>query len=224
MPSGCGGPFRRIRVLGLRQRRACGQVPSPYAGEGLACGGSESQRSDSGFGLTARQARFLVLVLEHSGVCLPRQYRAFAGIAHGRQTDRFFSKLSPVVSPRRTWRRRRTPVSQASACPGPARRAREAPRWRADTSRDNWTPDNRPPRRARRGGGWRSGAGPGRAGPCILAAAPGFISRKRDRPPWFPRTRSSSGDRGGTGWSRRSRRPPRRTSGTPPAPRAWRPS
>lgn len=45
------------------------------------------------FGFTERQARFLTLVLEHSGVCLPRQYRAFAGIAHGRQTHRFFEQL-----------------------------------------------------------------------------------------------------------------------------------
>jgi hypothetical protein len=44
-------------------------------------------------GFTGRQARFLVLVLEHAGVCLPRQYRAFAGIAHGQQTPRFFEKL-----------------------------------------------------------------------------------------------------------------------------------
>lgn len=42
---------------------------------------------------TERQARFLVLVLEHAGVCLPRQYRASAGIAHGRHTHRFFEKL-----------------------------------------------------------------------------------------------------------------------------------
>jgi len=41
----------------------------------------------------ARQARFLVLVLEHSGVCLPRQYRTFAGIAHGRHTHGFFETL-----------------------------------------------------------------------------------------------------------------------------------
>lgn len=47
----------------------------------------------AGCGFTDRQARFLVLVLEHSGVCLPRQYRAFAGIAHGRETHRFFAKL-----------------------------------------------------------------------------------------------------------------------------------
>lgn len=44
-------------------------------------------------GFTERQARFLVLVAEHSGVCLPRQYRAFCGIAHGRQTHDFFDKL-----------------------------------------------------------------------------------------------------------------------------------
>jgi hypothetical protein len=43
--------------------------------------------------LRERQARFLVLVLEHAGVCLPRQYRAFTGIAHGRQTHQFFDKL-----------------------------------------------------------------------------------------------------------------------------------
>jgi hypothetical protein len=46
-----------------------------------------------GCGFTPRQAGLLVLVLDHSGVCLPRQYRAFSGIAHGRQTHRFFNKL-----------------------------------------------------------------------------------------------------------------------------------
>lgn len=45
------------------------------------------------FGFAARQARFLMLVLEHSGVCLPRQYRTFAGVAHGRHTHRFFERL-----------------------------------------------------------------------------------------------------------------------------------
>lgn len=45
------------------------------------------------FGFTPRQGRFLVLVLEHSGVCLPRQYRTFSGIAHGRHTHQFFGKL-----------------------------------------------------------------------------------------------------------------------------------
>ena len=45
------------------------------------------------FGFTPRQARFLVLVMRHAGVCLPRQYSAFAGIAHGQKTRAFFHKL-----------------------------------------------------------------------------------------------------------------------------------
>ena len=45
------------------------------------------------FGFTERQARFLVTVMLHSGVCLPRQYEAFAGIVHGKRTGRFFRKL-----------------------------------------------------------------------------------------------------------------------------------
>ena len=35
------------------------------------------------FRFTERQARFLVTVMLHSGVCLGRQYCAFAGIVHG---------------------------------------------------------------------------------------------------------------------------------------------
>src|SRR5206468_11114264 len=44
-------------------------------------------------GFTERQARFLVLVMRHSGVCLLRQYTAFAGIVHGQKTRKFFAKL-----------------------------------------------------------------------------------------------------------------------------------
>jgi hypothetical protein len=44
-------------------------------------------------GFTERQARFLVLVMQHSGVCLLRQYTVFAGIAHGQKTRNFFAKL-----------------------------------------------------------------------------------------------------------------------------------
>lgn len=33
-------------------------------------------------GFTERQARFLVLVMRHGGVCIPRQYASFAGIAN----------------------------------------------------------------------------------------------------------------------------------------------
>jgi hypothetical protein len=45
-------------------------------------------------GFTERQARFLVLVMRHSGVCIPRQYAGFAGIANGgRRCNAFFDKL-----------------------------------------------------------------------------------------------------------------------------------
>ena len=48
----------------------------------------------STFGFTERQARFLVLVLRHAGVCMPRQYASFAGIANGgRRCNAFFDKL-----------------------------------------------------------------------------------------------------------------------------------
>jgi hypothetical protein len=57
------------------------------------------------YGFTARQARFLMLAVEHSGVCLPhafgvsrygaafRQYRRLTGVAHGRHAHRFFERL-----------------------------------------------------------------------------------------------------------------------------------
>lgn len=41
------------------------------------------------FGFTERQARFLMTVMLHSGVCLLRQYTAFSGIVHGEKTKRF---------------------------------------------------------------------------------------------------------------------------------------
>jgi hypothetical protein len=34
-------------------------------------------------GITERQARFLVNVMLHAGVCVPRQYATFCGIVHG---------------------------------------------------------------------------------------------------------------------------------------------
>src|SRR5881296_899466 len=50
-------------------------------------------RSVSWDRLTERQARFLVTVMQHSGVCLPRQYAAFAGIVYGQKTCDFFDRL-----------------------------------------------------------------------------------------------------------------------------------
>jgi hypothetical protein len=48
----------------------------------------------SQFGYTERQARFLVTVMLHSGVCVPRQYAEFAGTAYGHKVSKFFDKLA----------------------------------------------------------------------------------------------------------------------------------
>lgn len=53
----------------------------------------ERVQAVANFGFTRRQARFLVTVMLHSGVCLQRQYAAFAGIVHGQKTRKFFGKL-----------------------------------------------------------------------------------------------------------------------------------
>jgi len=45
------------------------------------------------FGFTERQARFLVTVMLHAGVCVPRQYATFAGIAYGHKVSKFFDRL-----------------------------------------------------------------------------------------------------------------------------------
>jgi hypothetical protein len=46
------------------------------------------------YGFTERQARFLLLVMRHSGLCVKRQYAAFAGIKPGgEKCNAFFAKL-----------------------------------------------------------------------------------------------------------------------------------
>ena len=45
-------------------------------------------------GLTHRQARFLVTVMRHSGVCVPRQYAAFIGTRYGHKVTQFFKRLT----------------------------------------------------------------------------------------------------------------------------------
>lgn len=45
------------------------------------------------FGFTERQARFLMLVMRHAGVCVPRQYARFAGVAYGAKCNAFFDRL-----------------------------------------------------------------------------------------------------------------------------------
>jgi hypothetical protein len=61
------------------------------AGQSATVTDAERVATPRSSGFTQRQARFLVP--EHSGVCLPRQYRPFAGVAHGRHTHRVFEQL-----------------------------------------------------------------------------------------------------------------------------------
>ena len=53
----------------------------------------ERSKAVAKIGFTERQARFLVTVMLHSGVCVPRQYATFVGIVHGQKTRKFFAKL-----------------------------------------------------------------------------------------------------------------------------------
>lgn len=53
----------------------------------------ERTRALQARGFTARQARFLTLVLRHAGVCVPRQYASFAGTAQGAKCNAFFARL-----------------------------------------------------------------------------------------------------------------------------------
>src|SRR5438094_259209 len=81
--------FRRIE-------RACRR---PFARS--ACRGGlrlmtthERVQAVADYGFTERQARFLVLVMRHAGLCVKRQYAAFARIAPGgEKCNAFFDKL-----------------------------------------------------------------------------------------------------------------------------------
>jgi hypothetical protein len=44
-------------------------------------------------GFTERQARFLVLVMQTAGVCVPRQFATFARTAYGQRVNRFVNRL-----------------------------------------------------------------------------------------------------------------------------------
>ena len=74
--------WRRTSYEPLRPAENCATASGPNARSAIAA-----------FGFTERQARFLVHVLVHAGVFVERQYRAFAGIAHGQKTHDFLAKL-----------------------------------------------------------------------------------------------------------------------------------
>lgn len=53
----------------------------------------ERVKAVSEFGFTERQARFLVTVMLHGGICVPRQYARFAGTAYGHKVNLYFDRL-----------------------------------------------------------------------------------------------------------------------------------
>jgi hypothetical protein len=65
-------------------------VPCVSNADGLPI---EAARTVTPFGITDRQARFLVTVMLHSGVFVGRQYAAFAGITHGQKVHDFIERI-----------------------------------------------------------------------------------------------------------------------------------
>jgi hypothetical protein len=53
----------------------------------------EQRMAVAALGVTDRQAGFLVQVLRHAGVCVPRQYCSYAAIVRGQKTHEFFANL-----------------------------------------------------------------------------------------------------------------------------------
>jgi len=87
------------------------------------------------FGFTARQAGFLAAVIRHAGVCLARQYCAYAGIVRGQKTHDFFGTLVAQRSPPRTVAglgRRASITCTSRACTAPSASPMRdfASRWR----------------------------------------------------------------------------------------------
>ena len=56
---------------------------------------AERVQAIADYGFTEREARFVVLVMRRAGLCVKRQYAAFAGIANGGdRCNALFSKLT----------------------------------------------------------------------------------------------------------------------------------
>lgn len=88
-PSGFSGQGPGVRPSGVGE-----PGPSPGPPDIGKAGAQDPRiRAVSEFGFTERQARFLVLVMRHAGVCVPRQYAHVAGVAYGAKCNAFFERL-----------------------------------------------------------------------------------------------------------------------------------
>src|SRR5262249_18847698 len=75
---------RGVLVLRRLERSGRGSLPRSPSRRGIHLMTSlERAEALADYGFTERQARFLVLVMRHAGLCVKRQYAAFAGIANG---------------------------------------------------------------------------------------------------------------------------------------------
>jgi hypothetical protein len=59
---------------------------------------TERVQAVADYGFTEREARFLVLVMRHAGLCVKRQYAAYTGIANG--GDRCNALFDNLARPR----------------------------------------------------------------------------------------------------------------------------
>jgi hypothetical protein len=68
-------------------------LPTEPDGWTVEIANAQREEALAAFGFTERQARFLALVLVHSGVFVERQYCSFAGIVHGQKSTDFINLL-----------------------------------------------------------------------------------------------------------------------------------
>src|SRR5207249_5077443 len=84
----------RLQLLWRIERTSWRRQPSRWTRRRVVAMNFEDRvKAVAEFGFTERQARFLVTVMLHAGVCVPRQYATFAGTAYGHNVTKFFDRL-----------------------------------------------------------------------------------------------------------------------------------
>src|SRR5207249_6656523 len=85
----------RLQLLWRIERTSWRRQPSRWTRRRVVAMNFEDRvKAVAEFGFTERQSRFLVTVMLHAGVCVPRQYARFAGTAYGHNVTKFFDKLA----------------------------------------------------------------------------------------------------------------------------------
>jgi hypothetical protein len=105
------------------------KLPPPPDRWTIDIANAERLNAIASFGLTERQARFLLNVLLHSGVFVERQYCSFAGIVHGQKSTDFIKTLVE--------RRFATPIATGKLHRGRMFHVHYKPLWAAVGEADN---------------------------------------------------------------------------------------